>query len=447
MINDNLESIKATLNDWTNMSLILKGDVDYDKKKLFEYCHNGEKLLADLPSKKQRNTEQQCIADCIFQHCREIRQQFIGLHIDWIKNKLLIPIENHQSMSEIAFRAAELVPGLLPTKNDIDRELSLLQADKEGLEIDQGIFFSGLLNDYQAGKLLIENMLKPTARALNLLPKFNTQMKLNLGKISIEIIEKSAYITFLNSDCLNAEDNQLIKDFETAVDLALLSKKVDVGVLRGGVVSHPRYKNKRVFSAGINLKHIDQGQISFTDFILGRELGYINKMLRGIKKRVSTLGLNNHYIEKPWIAAVDTFAIGGGMQLLFACDYVVATEDSYVSLPAAKEGIVPGVSNLRLSKAASGRLAQQVILHGRKIFAMENDAGFVFDKVVNPQDMDKEIRLAVKTMSSPAVIANRKMLRISQEPTELFQAYMAEFSLEQAKRLYSNDVLNKVDRF
>jgi hypothetical protein len=41
---------------------------------------------------------------------------------------------------------------------------------------------------------------------------------------------------------------------ETAVDLTLLDDGIQVGVLRGGTMTHPRHAGRRVFSAGINLK-------------------------------------------------------------------------------------------------------------------------------------------------------------------------------------------------
>ena len=52
---------------------------------------------------------------------------------------------------------------------------------------------------------------------------------------------------------------------------ALLDPAVRVGVLRGGEMSHPRYRGKRVFSAGINLKSLHAGEISLVDFLLRRD--------------------------------------------------------------------------------------------------------------------------------------------------------------------------------
>ena len=68
---------------------------------------------------------------------------------------------------------------------------------------------------------------------------------------------------------------------ETAVDLALLDERIEVGVLRGGVVQHPKYPGRRVFNAGINLTHLYYGQISFVEFILERDLGLVHKLYRG----------------------------------------------------------------------------------------------------------------------------------------------------------------------
>ena len=59
--------------------------------------------------------------------------------------------------------------------------------------------------------------------------------------------------------------------------------------------------------------------------------------------------------------------------------------------------------------------------------------------------MAVERRLA--RLQSPAVIANRRMLTAAGESQEEFLRYMAEFSLQQALRLYSDDVIHKAGRF
>src|SRR6202007_2212811 len=70
--------------------------------------------------------------------------------------------------------------------------------------------------------------------------------------------------------------------------------------------------------------------------------------------------------EKPWIAAVDSFAIGGACQWLRVMDRVVAEEESYFSLPAHQDGIIPGCANLRLPRFMGERLARQAIFFDRR---------------------------------------------------------------------------------
>ena len=50
------------------------------------------------------------------------------------------------------------------------------------------------------------------------------------------------------------------------------------------------------------------------------------------------------------MGAVESFAIGGHCQILLALDYVLAADDAYMTLPARKEGIIPGAANLRLPR-------------------------------------------------------------------------------------------------
>ena len=255
----------------------------------------------------------------------------------------------------------------------------------------------------------------------------------------------AARLTMCRDDCLNAEDTQQVEDMETAVDLALLDPDVRVGLLRGGEMSHPRYRGKRVFSAGINLKALHAGAISLVDFLMRRELGYIHKLVRGVL--VDDGRWRFPMVAKPWVAAVDGFAIGGGMQLLLVFDHVLAASDAYFSLPAAQEGIVPGAANFRLTRCLGPRLSRQVILEGRRIWANEPAARLLLDEVIEPSELPEAIGRSLDRLQSPAVAANRRMLNFAEESLDEFRRYMAEFAVQQALRLYGEDVIGKVSRF
>ncbi|MBB5855647.1 thioesterase DpgC [Amycolatopsis umgeniensis] len=375
---------------------------------------------------------------------RAMRAAFVEAHAEEIYAELTDGRTRYLRIDELVGAAALAFPGLVPTEEQMAAERALPQAEKTGREIDQGIFLRGILRAPKAGPHLLDAMLRPTSRALRLLPEFTETGLVRMEAVRLERRDGVAYLTLCRDDCLNAEDAQQVDDMETAVDLVLLDPSVRVALLRGGVMTHPRYEGRRVFCAGINLKKLSSGDIPLVDFLLRRELGYIHKIVRGV---LTDGSWHSRFVDKPWMAAVDSFAIGGGTQLLLAFDHVLAASDAYLSLPAAKEGIIPGAANFRLSRFTGPRVARQVILGGRRIQADEPDARLILDEVVAPEEMDAAIDGALARLDGEAVAANRRMVNLAEEPPEEFRRYMAEFALQQALRIYGADVIGKVDGF
>ncbi|ANN20055.1 enoyl-CoA hydratase [Amycolatopsis orientalis] len=415
-----------------------------DHRALAKAAQRVDELLDGLPLPSARTPAQREAASSALDEIRAARTEYVEAHAEEIYDRLTDGRTRSLRLDELVRAAASAYPGLVPTEAQMAAERSRRQAEKEGREIDQGIFLRGILNAPKAGPHLLDAMLRPTARALELLPEFVETGVVRMEAASLERRDGVAYLTLCRDDCLNAEDAQQVDDMETAVDLALLDPAVRVGMLRGGVMSHPRYAGRRVFCAGINLKKLSSGDIPLVDFLLRRELGYIHKIVRGVATDGSW---RSRVIDKPWLAAVDSFAIGGGAQLLLVFDHVVAASDAYFSLPAATEGIIPGAANYRLSRFTGPRLARQVILGGRRIRADEPDARSLVDQVVPPEEMDAAIESALAALDGDAVRANRRMVNLAEEPPDGFRRYMAEFALQQALRIYGADVIGKVGGF
>jgi (3,5-dihydroxyphenyl)acetyl-CoA 1,2-dioxygenase len=421
------------------------GDLGTARTALASFAGHTAELLAELPPVPSRAPAQRDRAGSAKNRARAARAQFMAVHADAVYDELTEGRTRCPRLAELASAAASVFPGLVPGAGELAAERVRPLAAKEGHEIDQGIFFRGLLRSPVAGPHLLDAMRQPTPRALDLLPEFTRTGHADLGSVRVDRADGVARLTMCRDDCLNAEDDRQVDDMETAVDLALLDSSVLVGLVRGGVMSHPRYLGKRVFSAGINLKALRRGEISLTGFLLRRELGYLRKLRHGVLAGDGA-PWPDAAIDKPWVAAVDTFAIGGGMQLLLVFDQVIADVDAYLSLPAAAEGIVPGAANFRLTQYAGPRLARQVILRGRRIWAREAAAQLLVDEVVEAAEMDSVIERTLKALQAPAVIANRRMLNLADESPEEFRRYIAEFALQQALRLYSSDVIDKVSR-
>jgi thioesterase DpgC len=433
------------LQEWLARKITFTRDPVNDGRILAEHLAVGEEILASLSAKPDRPESEQRVAGHVHDSSRALRRQFLSLHAEWLYNALTAHGTLPKRIGELTYDAAEKCPGLVPTHAQIANELRHPQKHKEEREIDQGLLLQSWLAHPGIGLQLMHAMLRPTSRAAKLLERFEQDGQIVLETVSLQRHQAAGHITLHNLSCLNAEDNQLVDDLETAVDLVLLSPSIKVGVLRGGIMTHPRYAGRRVFSAGINLKDLNAGKISFLDFLIRREFGFISKIMRGLRPEQAAPYDIGPFLEwqKPWLAVVDTFAIGGGAQLLLAFDRVIATPDSFISLPAAQEGIVPGFSNLRLTRAVGARIARQIILFGRKIWATEPAGSLVIDEVVESASMEEAIARNASDLCSPAVTANRHMLNLSEEPLEAMRHYAADFALLQAIRLYSPDVLNK----
>ncbi|MEW1865029.1 enoyl-CoA hydratase/isomerase family protein [Streptomyces sp. NBC_00669] len=409
----------------------------------------ADRVLAGLPSPAGRGPAAREAADAAKDTARAARSRFLDAHVDAVYAHLTDGLTRALRLDELVEAAAAAFPGLVPTPERMAEERARPQADKEGHEIDQGILLRAVLRSPVAGPHLLDAMLRPTARATLLLPEFRRTGVLRTESVHLERRDGVARLTLCRDDRLNAEDGRQVDDMETAVDLALLDPAIRVGLVRGGEMAHPRYRGRRIFCAGINLKSLSSGGISLVDFLLRRELGYLRKLAHGIQ--AGDLGgtgtWHTRHAAKPWLAAVDGFAIGGGMQMLLVFDHVIAASDAYFSLPAAKEGIVPGAANFRLTRFAGPRLARQVILGGRRVRAAEPAARLLVDEVVEPEEMDAAIERGLDRLDGEAVLANRRMLHLAEEPEDGFRAYMAEFALQQALRIYGEDVIGKVGRF
>src|SRR5206468_4883151 len=122
--------------------------------------------------------------------------------------------------------------------------------------------------------------------------------------------------------------------------------------------------------------------------------------------------------EKPWVAVVDGFAIGGHCQILLTMDYVLAAGDAFLTLPARKEGIIPGAANLRLPRFTGDRLARQAIQYERKLVCDSPDGRLICDEIARPDEMDRAIARVVEGLTdagAASTIGNRRALRVAQE--------------------------------
>ena len=351
-------------------------------------------------------------------------------------------------LDELVYRAAERIPGLVPTRAEVDAEAEHLQGEKEGAEIAQGLLIAHVLASPRAGSHLVWAMLRPTDLALERLDELRTGGEVDLGGAHVRRDGAAGIVELRNPRHLNAEDATTLAATEAAVDLVLLDPEIEVGVFRGGVVDHPRYAGRRIFGAGINLTHLYRGLVPFL-FYFVRDMGYVNKLFRGLSAPEWRPGELQDSTEKLWIAATETYAIGGACQLLHVMDHVIAERGCRLYLPARKEGIIPGASNMRLARAVGDRIARQAILSGREFEAGTPDGDLLCDEVVEPGEMDAAVARRIELLTSSGLVnaaANRRMMRIAVESLDVFRTYMSLYAREQAFCHFSPALIANLER-
>lgn len=439
--------LKQAVKGWARTAPAHTTELPADKAGFGHFWLRSAELLARLPPKPKRNAEEAAAAVEILALARDSRTRFMRAHARGVYDALTAKRSLYLRVDELCARAAVEFPGLVPGAKDLERESGVAQRDKDGLEADQGIFLSQVFANPAAGTHLCHAMLLPREESQELLPGFLETGKIDFDGARLERRGKASVVTMRNPRYLNAEDEGTLPGLETAVDLALLDPKTEVCILRGDAVTHTKHAGRRLFGAGINLTHLYQGKIRFLWYLI-RDLGFVNKLYRGLA--LPGVSPEEDSIEKLWIAAVDGFAIGGHCQILLAIDQVIAAEDAYLTLPARKEGIIPGAANLRLARRVGDRVARQAILAERRIDCASPEGRLVCDYIVAPGAMDAEIaRLAGHLTGSGMVSAagNRRALRIAEEPLDAFRRYMAVYAREQAHCHFSPALISNLEKF
>lgn len=188
------------------------------------------------------------------------------------------------------------------------------------------------------------------------------------GTVLVITLQRSAKRNAINramADALDRALNQLDDEPE-----------LQVGVLTGGT---------QVFCAGSDLSAVG-------DYVTvrGGEYGLIRRRRR-----------------KPLIAAVEGVALGGGLEIVLACDMVVAARTASFGLPEVKRGILPTCGALfRALQALPPNLARELVLGGESIDAARAHAFGLVNHLTEPgQALAQALQLAARlTGNAPLAV-------------------------------------------
>ncbi len=224
--------------------------------------------------------------------------------------------------------------------------------------------------------------------------------KLNTGTVST--------LTF-NQPKVNIFSTEILEDFICALETLRQSKDVKVLVITG---------EGKAFIAGANIKDM----AAYTPDDAEKFSKLFHKALNMVED-----------FPKPVIAAVNGFALGGGCELVLACDLVVASDNAVFGQPEIDIGIIPGAGGTQRLPDRIGKLrAKEMIFTGRKVYADEALSLGLINKVVSNDKLFDE------TMSLANTIAS-KPLHCLEVSKDLIDSGPMEKEIEEFSKMFSTD--------
>ncbi len=130
----------------------------------------------------------------------------------------------------------------------------------------------------------------------------------------------------------------------------------------------------------------------------------------------------SHFVKatrKPWIAAVNGFALGGGCEVAMMADFIIASEKAKFGQPEIKLGVAPGMGgSQRLTRAVGKAKAMEMCLTGRMMDAAEAErSGLVARVVAHENLLDEALKTATAIAAMPpmAAMVNKEMVNTAFE--------------------------------
>ena len=202
--------------------------------------------------------------------------------------------------------------------------------------------------------------------------------------IQMENTEGVTTLTINRREAMNSLNSAVLAELECALYELDLDAAVKVVVITGA--------GEKAFVAGADIKEMSE-MSSFEGHTFGRTgqrvMLFIEKM------------------KKPVIAAVNGFALGGGLELALACDFIYASEKAKVGFPEVGLGIMPGFGGTQnLARLIGPNKAKELIFTGRIITARKAQEWGIVNEVFAPEE------LMTKTLETAREIVGKGTLGV-----------------------------------
>ncbi len=216
--------------------------------------------------------------------------------------------------------------------------------------------------------------------------------------ILVEIRGAVTLITLNRPQALNALNSQVLDDLIAAFAAFEADSSQGCAVLTGA--------GEKAFAAGADIKEMADKQTA--EFYAG---DFFAKWTSQVVKAT----------RKPWIAAVNGFALGGGCELAMMADFIIAADSAKFGQPEIKLAVAPGMGgSQRLTRAVGKSKAMDMCLTGRMMDAAEAERSGLVTRVVPLAELlDDALKTAAAIAAMPplAAMMNKEMVNAAFETT------------------------------
>jgi Enoyl-CoA hydratase/carnithine racemase len=229
--------------------------------------------------------------------------------------------------------------------------------------------------------------------------------------LKFEVKENIGYLILTRSEALNALNAITVKEIESVFD-QLANDRSILGMIVTG--------EGKGFCAGADITEILAERPGASENPSERFSDYVDGVHRTFNK------IENY--DRPVIAAINGFALGGGCELSMSCDIRIASTKAVFGQPEVNLGVVACYGGTqRLPRLVGVGVAKELMYTGRMVKAIEAKQIGLVNKVVEHEDLIKEAEEMMKTIVSKAPIAVKHTKTCINKGLQVSLAYGLEY--------------------
>jgi len=239
----------------------------------------------------------------------------------------------------------------------------------------------------------------------------------------------SVWLRLQRPAAMNAISTDLLDELNLALDEIESDQSLRVVVLTGA---------GRAFCAGADLKALanEAGEVD-----PGHAVEFVAYAARTIE-RLAALG-------QPVIAGVNGLALAGGLELLLACDIVVASTAARIGDAHANYGLIPGAGgSVRLARVVGTHMAKYLAFTGDHFPASSPVLAGLVSEIVEPEQLEARLAELANTLAGKSPLGLRRMKRlISEAPDQPLRDALAAEQRALAEQCHSQDFAEGIAAF